>query len=162
MSTFNQNSVSRAVWPWVQAAEPTAEAEDSYFGRLTRPALWREVLINILVAGGVGALLYFWAEHRLVARIVWTIGSIVVVSALFIPPLFEKIKWLGVMLGLGVGHALTWILLVPFFYIVFVPARAILVLKGKDPMQRAIPTDLPTYWEKRPPVRGMNQYRKQH
>ena len=158
MSSFQQNPVSKVVWPWVEKAERPKEPVSA------RPSVVK-VLIQSIVPAVVGFLFYKfqWGSHAdIVSKVLWGIASFVLVSGLFIPPFWRGIEAFGQFLAKFVGTALTWGLLVPFFYLVFVPGRLMLKLKGKDPMQQAFPTDKETYWEPRPPVASVEQYRKQH
>ena len=110
----------------------------------------------------IGLVLYFKFDHIVMGRIVFGLAVIVLVSGLCIPPVFHAIERFGRALGHGAATGLTWLLLVPFFYIVFVPARFFLKLRGKDPLCRAFPTQEATYWVPRPPVENLDHYRKQH
>jgi hypothetical protein len=47
-----------------------------------------------------------------------------------------------------VSIIVTWLLLVPFYYLCFVPGRLIQLLSGKDPMERRFPGKVPSYWKK--------------
>ncbi len=109
----------------------------------------------------IGAALYAWLGHRVMGYIVWTLAAIVLVSGLFIPPVFAAIERFGRWLGKWVGEGLTWGLLTPFFYLCFCPMRLGLILKGKDPLQRRLHTGDPSYWVERKPTADISQYRKQ-
>lgn len=163
MSDFKQNLVSSAVWPWTRPTPEARKAQRSFSERLAAKDTWKEIFIHAMVAIVVGwFLLYRHFDKPIMAKIVWTIGAIVVLSLLFAPPLHRKIQqffqWFGAKLALVV----TWIVLVPFFYLCFWPGRIILHLKGTDPMHRKFPTNEPTYWIPRPPVPSLDQYKKQH
>ena len=67
----------------------------------------------------------------------------------------------GKKLGFWFATALNYLLLTPFFFIVFTFGHAVLKLRGIDPMCRAFPTKETTYWIPRQPV-SVEQYRKQH
>jgi hypothetical protein len=105
-----------------------------------RRAFW-QALVAFAVAG-----LFYWRHRPTASAVVATIGAIVLVSGLFIPPLFRRIEQAGQWLGKAVGVALTWALLVPLFYLVFLPGRLILLATRHDPMCRRFPSTEPTYW----------------
>jgi hypothetical protein len=48
------------------------------------------------------------------------------------------------------------------FYLVFVPGRFILMMRGIDPMCRKFPTDAATYWVPRKPVLNTDEYKRQY
>jgi hypothetical protein len=50
---------------------------------------------------------------------------------------------------------------VPVFYLLFVPGRLILMVRGIDPMCRKFPTAAPTYWVPRKPVTNLEEYKRQ-
>lgn len=109
----------------------------------------------------IGAGLYWWLEHRTMGIVAWALAGIVLVSGLFIPPLFAAIEGFGKRLGKWVGAVLTWGLLVPFYYLCFFPLHLIQKCQGKDPLQRRLHAGEPTYWTPRKPVGNIAQYRKQ-
>jgi hypothetical protein len=91
----------------------------------------------------------------------WGVSGVLLISGLFIPPVFNRIEQFGRWFGKGVGIAITWILLVPVFYLLFVPGRLILMVRGIDPMCRKFPTAAPTYWVPRKPVTNLEEYKRQ-
>jgi hypothetical protein len=156
MTTDKQRSIYDAVWRWRDAKDSTKGAKDDAGARI------RAALIQVVVMVCIGLLLQLVFKKVIMARIVWSLAGVVLVSGLFIPPVFRAIERFGAALGRWAAVGLTWLLLVPFFYLFFVPGRMIIKLKGKDPMCRKCPTDLPTYWVKHAPIQGVEQYRKQH
>jgi hypothetical protein len=110
----------------------------------------------------IAGLLYWWKPEHFTWKVVLVLAAVVLVSGLFIPPVFRGIERFGQVLGRGVSVGLTWGLLVPFYYLCFVPGRFFLLLRGKDPLHRQVPTDVSSYWIPRPPVRSLAQYTKQH
>lgn len=144
-------SVSEVVWPWRAPAVTPLEG-----GRRRRRAVLQAALAAI-----VGALVYGWMDRHVLGIVVWSMAAVMLVSGLFLPAVFLALERFGQRLGRWTGTVLTWGLLVPFFYLCFVPGRLLLALCGKDPLQRRFPTDEPTYWTPRPPVRDVSQYRKQ-
>ncbi len=110
----------------------------------------------------VGYLIYRWTGHLIGPAIVWTLAGVVLVGGLFVPPMFHAMERFGMWLAKGVTTALNYGLLVPFYYLCFVPGRLILKVQGIDPMDRKFPDDRPSFWIPRKPVTDMAQYRKQH
>ena len=154
MSKYTQNEVSRVVWPWVEGPRGSKAATG-----LSRPV---RAVIQTLVMLCIAFLLHWWKPEHFMWKVVLGLTGVVFVSGLFVPPVFNAIERFGQALGRWVSVGLTWGLLVPFFYLCFVPGRCILRLKGKDPLHRAFPTDAKTYWIPRPPIDDLKQYKKQH
>ena len=118
------------------------------------------ILLQASIPAVVGAV-FFFKGKPVAAGILWSIGALLLVSGFLIPSLFAKIEQAGRWFGKGVGTAITWLLLVPMFYLVFVPGRLILRIRGIDPMCRKFPTDAPTYWVPRKPVVNLDEYKRQ-
>jgi hypothetical protein len=148
-----QQSVLSIVWPWRESAAPA--------GLVKTGALKIAAVIQALVMAAIGAGLFWWLGHRTMGVIVWGLAAVVLVSGLFIPPVFAAIERFGKWLGTVVGIGLTWGLLVPFYYLCFCPMRLVLILKGKDPLQRKFEAAAATYWTPRKPIQDVGQYRKQ-
>ena len=112
---------------------------------------------TVLLQAGVPVAVGAWLLYRarpIAAGVLFGIGAMLLISGLFIPALFNRIERFGKAFGHGVSTALTWLIMVPVFFLVFVPGRVILVMRGIDPMCRRFPTDAPTYWVPRKPVSG--------
>ena len=151
---YEQNAVSKVVWPWVD--------RERRVGRPTGLPRQVRALIQTGIMLVISFLLHWWKPEHFMWQVVLGLSGVVLVSGLLIPSVFHGIERFGQALGRGVAVGLTWGLLVPFYYLCFVPGRFFLLLRGKDPMHRACPTDEASYWVKRPPVRSKDQYRKQH
>ena len=133
MEPFRQNPVSKAVWPWTGTEPPP-------------PPSRIKPVVFACIGWSVAALLYFRFHHRIMPSIVVILSTLTFVGGVWYPPLYEGIQKGLRLLGRIIGQTLTYVLLVPFFYLVFPLARLGLLLKGKDPMHRAFPTDETTYW----------------
>ena len=148
MSDFKQNRVSSVVWPW---QPPAAVA-----GLGTR----REAALQVAIMWGVALLLFLFVS-RVMAGVVIGVSLIVLTTGLWFPKAFRAICRGLLTFGAWVGVALTWLLMVPFFYLAFVPARLVMLFKGKDPLTRAFPSPGGTMWVKHAPPRSVEQYERQ-
>jgi len=152
MSDYQQNRVSKTTWPWVEETAATAPKPPATRGR----AALQFCLMLVI------AVFIRWKfDKQVLPLIIVALATFVLVSGLFFPAVFLAVD--GVMRAFGrvVGTALTWILLVPFFFICFVPARIILRLRGSDPMKRVFPSDEATHWVPHAGRRDLSHYRKQ-
>ena len=111
MSDFKQNEVSRRVWPWPEAVQTDDKPEAGRF---------RRAGVQTAVMAAIGWVLYGPVGHAVMGCVVWTLAVVVLLSGLFVPPVFRQIERFGKWLGTGAAAGLTWLLLVPFFYLVFV------------------------------------------
>lgn len=143
-------------WTWKAVGAPPAAQKKAMPIQL-------KATLQAAVGGLVGFLMYRFWGHVIGPAIVWSIAGLLLLGGWVFPPLFHGFEKLGAKLAFGVAAGLTWGLLVPFFYIAFVGGRLVLLLSGKDPMDRAFPdAERATFWIPRPPVPSMNQYKKQH
>lgn len=120
---------------------------------------WRAALQS-LVPLTVAAVVV-WKDRTVAGGALSVIGVVVLASGLFLPSLFLKLERGGRWLGHAAGISLTWLLLVPMFYLVFLPGRLILILTRRDPMARKFPTTESTYWIPRKPVANPDDYKRQ-
>ncbi len=101
-------------------------------------------------------------HHRVMGGCVLGLAAATLVVGFCAPKAYRAVqRGLGVFAH-WVGRALTWLLLVPFFYLVFTPARVLLFLRGKDPMSRTPDPEAASYWLERPPVPGPEHYTRQY
>ena len=156
MTKYQQNRVSGTVWPW-SADRDGPPASPGMSAR-------KKVLITTPIAYLIAFLIYQFTptHHTIGPIIVVVIATAIAFCGFFIPPAYAAIERFFFAFGAKVAGVMTWILLVPVFYLVFLPARVILSLKRSDPMKRACPTDEATYWTTRPPIERENYYRSQH
>jgi hypothetical protein len=122
-----------------------------------------KAVVQAVVMGLVGWFLIGYLHHRVMAFVVWGLAFLVLVGGLVYPPLFHAFERFGQKLAKWVSAGLTYGLLVPFYYLCFVPGHLILAVMGKDPMDRRCPEpQKATFWVARPPTHDMAQYKKQH
>lgn len=155
MGNAKEIKVVEAIWPWRRRKQPDASGLDPNTRR-------RRAITQALVMTGIGLLLFFLAKHKLMAQIVWSLAAVVLTSGFFLPRIFKGIEAFGAALGKGAAVGLTWGLLTPFFYLIFLPGRLILRLQGKDPLHTKWPSDETTYWIPHRPTASTKQYEKQH
>ena len=137
MSSDIQQDVLRVTWDWrVEAVASVA---------VNRPTPVK-VIVEAAIPAAIGLGIMFGLKHRTVGIVVLCIAAFILLSGLFAPRAHAAFKNLFQMFAKGVGVALTWLLLVPFFYIFFTFGRLSQFLRHKDPMNRAFPTDARTYW----------------
>lgn len=120
----------------------------------------RQAWIGLVIGFIVAAFLYFKKDHALLALIIGSISVSIAICTFFIPPAHHAIKKSFAWLAHWVGQILAYILLVPLFYLFFVPSRIVRGLLGKDPLRLKRTGEEKTYWEPREKVE-LSQYRRQ-
>ena len=151
---MNASRVAETVWPWRDAAD--ADKQESPAGRRKR------ALIESSVAYAIALVLAWRFEKHAMAVVVACIASIGLVGGLFIPPLYTGFKRFFMWFAKVVATAVTWVLLLPFFYICFTCGRVAILLKRKDPLQRAFDPKQGSYWSKRSEIKDAASYRRQY
>ncbi len=123
------------IWPWRNRQDP-ADAAPS------RKGPW----IQFAVMASVGLLFYFVLGHAIMAYVLWGISALLLCGLVFFDGVLRGFERTGKWLAHGIGTGVTWILLVPFFYIVFGAGRLALRIRGKDPMRRRLEPEAESYW----------------
>lgn len=118
--------------------------------------------IQAAVMVAIAALLFFVFHKSLLPACIAGLAILTLIGGWFIPPVFEAFEGIGRFLTKSVTLILTWGLLVPFFYLFFLPARIILTLRKVDPMTRRWEKDAASYWVNRQPVTDMHHYSRQY
>jgi len=118
-------------------------------GRTTRR--WRAVIQSLVIAG-IATVLILVFHHYTFGLILYSLSAVVLISGLFIPPVFKALDQFGRWLAKGVGIGLTWLLLTPFYFLCMLPGRLILLMIGRDPMQRRWKRHQDSYWTNRKPT----------
>ncbi|MBU1692467.1 MAG: hypothetical protein KJ726_02005 [Verrucomicrobia bacterium] len=152
-SVFQQGAVSAVVWPWCRL--PSSPAA----GEATR-ALRRRAVIQALVTTVIGAAIYFLLKHKVAGWIVWGIAAFVLLSGLFVPSVFQAVDRFMKRFGQAVGTGLTYLLLVPFFYLVFLPGHVLMKVLHKDPLKLKFPPGGTSLWSTRLPLKP-NHFKRQ-
>ncbi|MDE0840163.1 MAG: hypothetical protein OSB41_14070 [Kiritimatiellae bacterium] len=153
---MNDDIVSQAVWGWRKKGEASASASEDIGKRR------RHAAIEFCVMLAVASLLRFVFKKPTLSLFVASMATAVLVGGFCMPSLYYGIKRFGSMLAHRLGLAVTWLLLVPFFYIFFTITRIIFVMLGKDAMCRELDPSAKSYWIAHAGSPEPEQYRKQY
>lgn len=143
MSDVGRPEAAAAIWNWQTAG---GEPEGAALRSRQRGA------VQSLVAAAIGAGLYLLLEWHTAAIVVWSITGLVLASALVSPTgLFAAIERGFSQLGAWVGAALTWIVMPPVFYLIFLPFGLMFRRGRSDALKRYTDAEATTYWKDRDP-----------
>jgi hypothetical protein len=148
-----EQRVAQVVWPWRISSAASAA------GVWARH--WR-VLLQCAVTAAIATLLTWWLGRYRMGLCVYGFSAVILICGLLAPKAFAVLERLGQKLARLLALALTWILLMPFFYLCFAPARLILALMGKDPMQRRLERNRGSYWVDHNPPAVPRPYTRQY
>lgn len=146
---FQQNRVSEAIWPWQQSGRGQKHLPTLTFSLVT------------LAIGWVISGLFYLFDQLTIAAIAFAISTFVFLASRFFPSLYLGIERVFQKLSVVVGTVLTWICLVPFFYVCFGIGRMSQLVKKKDPMQRAFEPEAKSYWQSCKKGASIEQYKRQ-
>ena len=133
---------ARAIWDWRGLKGVAAKPEHRHRVRLRAG-------VQTLVAGGLGAL-FFISGSRILPLIIWSIAGLLLAVALASPDrAYLRIQNFLDRLGRAFGTILTWVLLVPLFYLFFTPFGLLMRPGSRDRLERRLESDAPTYWKKK-------------
>ena len=139
-----EQHVSQVVWPW--RTPPKASATGVWARR-------RRALLQCAIMAAVATLLTWWLGRYRLGLFLYCFSAVILVCGFLAPKAFDAMERLVQKLAQTLALALTWTLLMPFFYLCFAPARLILKLTGKDPMHRHFEPNRRSYWmDHKPPV----------
>ena len=142
-----------AIWPWAQKKE-AAEAEN-------KQAIRKRAGVQFMVSLVVAVCLWWFLEHEIIGIVVVCVGGSILLSGLFLPKVFLAIERYVGLFAHYVGVVLTWALLVPFFYLCFLPGHLMIRLCRKDPLKLKWPSGEATYWTPRPPITDPEYFKRQ-
>jgi hypothetical protein len=136
---------SAAIWRW-RAEEPEPAVGPSAASVRVRGSL------QGLAGAAFGLASYlFWSKT--VAIVAFTAAGVVLFCALASPHgLYSILRRLFEATGRVVGRAMTWIVMVPIFYLFFLPFGKLMRRGRRDRLHRYFDAEAETYWEPHTPV----------
>jgi type IV secretory pathway TrbD component len=109
----------------------------------------------------LAAVVLFLAGKPLWAGFVATAGLALLLAGLLVPALASAVERATRAVSLAAGVALTHLLLVPMYWLVFGLGHLALALLRKDPLARRFPTAEPTYWRPKRAATRPDRHRQQ-
>ncbi len=136
MDKIVNKNVSDVVWPWRDAAA-VLDAQKVPLAR---------VLVQFCLVSAVASLLFFGWSHRIAGGGLYGIALVLLVSGLFVPPVFFILEKTVLRLTKALATGLSWLLLTLLYLLLFTPGRLCFRLAGKNAMARGFQRDVPSYW----------------
>ena len=136
--TPGRSAAAAAIWSWRSEDAPAARPVAS-------PR--RLLLLRALVAYGIG-LVVFGLWSRVIGGTVLGLATLVLLAGLLSPRgAGAALDRLFRATGLFVRRILTWLLLVPIFYLILFPFGLLLRRGRRDRLQRRLEPDSDSYWQ---------------
>lgn len=152
MNKQELSPISKEIWPWMGQEESGTDKGKS-------PSLQLSFFM-LVIALCISGVFYFFNRFW-PSIIILTISIILFCCAVFFPSIYQIIHRIFQVFGRWVGRVLTWVLLVPFFYIFFPIGRLIQKISGNDPLHRRCPSSKRSYWIVRESGSDHEGYRRQ-
>ncbi len=108
-----------------------------------------------------GILLFRFGDHRVIPFFLWSLTTLILAGLFFYDPILQGIDTIGNVFARGIGRGLTWLLLIPCFYIVFGLGRLYLIIARKDLLKRKWSPQATTYWCDRSNAKAPPRYQEQ-
>lgn len=144
--------VTSTVWPWKQA-EDMSEKERA------KPRKYALIQLVIML---VAASVFLFVFNRIfVSIIIYFLSFLMLLGILVAPRVLCVFDKLGKILAISISRLLTYLLLVPFYYLCFLPGRMVLSIIRKDPMNRQLHKDT-TYWIEKKQAEDIGHYKVQY
>jgi hypothetical protein len=126
------------------------------------PSVRLRGLLQGVASAAVGAL-FWWLGWRGIAVVAWALGGSVSLAALLSPGLlYAAFERLFASTGRIVAGALTWVILLPIFYLFFYPFGVLFRRGRRDRLQRFYEPGAESYWEPVPVRTIANPHEKQY
>lgn len=122
-------TAGRVVWDW-RERDPERERARA------AQRLKRDGVIQGLAVIAIGFAVKNLLGHRTLGDVLVVLGALQGLVATWRPHWLGPVRRFGLLLGRGAGALLTWLLLVPFFWVVMVPVALVLRWRGRDPLHR--------------------------
>lgn len=118
-------------------------------------------ILFLVILGLIGAYMIFWKGSA--SGYYWMVAGVILALARLIRPLFHLIYRLWIGFSVTLGYFISRALLTFIFFVVILPTGLLMRLFGKDPMDRKIDPNAPTYWIQREPQeeQTIERYEKQ-
>jgi hypothetical protein len=121
----------------------------------------RRGAIQATIGGAVAALLYAWLQWKIAAGVVASIAGLLLLASLVSPTrLYAAIERGTAAFAGWVGTGLTWIVMPPIFFLIFLPFGLLFRRGRKDSMKRFFEADARSYWVVRDPAREATRSRE--
>ena len=143
--------VARVVWNW-------RESDSSE--ETMRCMRKKSSLIKFCIMFLIGSVLFFPLHHVWIGGILYVLSFLILVGGFAVPQIYSAFERVGRFLTITIGSLFTWVLMISFFYVCFVPGRILLCLFRKDPLQRARTPDAQSYWISKQHSSEKTQYQK--
>ena len=96
--------------------------------------------------GLVGGLIWWRADGRTVAFVLWPVAGFISLTFYVLPPIRKPLYLGWTYLFYPIGWVVTHVLMVLIYYGVFTPIGLLMRLFGHDPLERRLDRAAATYW----------------
>jgi len=131
------SSPAETVWNW---KNPETRLHPS------KSELRKKGIVPVIGTLLIGTIFRFHFEWIHSSNIVYGVCLFFILVTLIMPKWLMSIEKAMLTFGKWVGVFLTWVILVPFFFLAFVPLRLIQFLSKGDPLKMKYDASVDSYW----------------
>ncbi len=148
-----RREAAMAIWPWRASVGGTARADAA--GALRMHGVTRGG-IALAVASG-----FWFLRHPAMATVVAVIGGTTLLAALVSPHVvYARFSAAMEAFARGVGTVLTYLFLVPIYFLIITPFGLLMRRGSRDPLHRTWSAQTPSFWTTRPATDDAPERRK--
>ncbi|HXI84202.1 MAG TPA: hypothetical protein VNL17_08945 [Verrucomicrobiae bacterium] len=151
MSTLPSRRPPELAWKWPTSSQNKETATPSV----------GHVVIQALVPAAVAGV-FFLRNHRVAGWIVLALSGWMLVSGLLLPRAFLAVERALKAFGRLVALGLTWLLLVVFFFLFFLPLSLFLRRQMRALLALEFDKNQASYWQDRLPVSDAEHFQRQY
>jgi hypothetical protein len=151
MSTLPPRRPADLAWKWPINCQNKERAAPSV----------GHVAIQALVPAAMAGV-FFLRHHRVMGWIVLTVSGWMLVCDLLLPRAFLAVERALKVVGRLVALGLTWLLLVVFFFLFFLPLSLFLRRHMRALLALEFDKNQPSYWQDRLPVSSAEHFQRQY
>ena len=116
----------------------------------------------LVVAGVIGAIVYWRFDASRVAIAIWSVGGLLALLHLAFPVLRRSIYFGWMYVTYPIGWVISHAILAAVYYLVITPTGLILRATGWNPLQRGFDREAESYWIREDPHRKLEGYFRQY
>jgi hypothetical protein len=122
---------------------------------------WPSVAVQTIVPAAIAGL-FFLRHATTLGCCAATLSGWMLLSGLFLPRAFLAVEGALKTFGRWVGIALTWVLLVLFFFLCFVPLSWLVRRQARHLLALEFDKNAPSYWQDRKPPGDPEHFLRQY
>jgi len=149
----NKTAIMDTVWPWKQTRNAAGKKQNNL-----QKGGWIQFAAMFFAA----SVFLFLFHHIFISIIIYFLSIVTLAGIFAFPVILRFFNAFGKITAELVGRLLTYLLLIPFYFLCFFPGRILLFVLGKDPMKRKFDRNSTSYWLDKKQTDEIDHYKVQY